>query len=132
MKGKSLKDKLQRNTKQRELVLNAVQARRDHPSADDIYLELLEKSPDISKGTVYRNLRLLSKKGQVRQIELSDKARFDWREEPHYHLRCSKCGTLSDAAIDYDAALDRLLSESSGYLITHHHTVFEGLCPHCR
>lgn len=127
-----MKKKIQRNTKQRELVLKAVQARRDHPSADDIYLELRENSSDISRGTVYRNLNLLSDLGEVQQVEMPDKNRFDWREEPHYHLRCTKCGKLSDASLDYDASLDRALSETSGYLIARHSTIFEGLCPECR
>lgn len=112
--------------------MKAVQAHRDHPSADDIYLELRKESPDISRGTVYRNLRLLSDKGDVTQVELPDKNRFDWREEPHYHLRCTACGKLVDATMAYDAALDSALSEASGYLISHHNTVFEGLCPDCR
>ena len=123
--------KSQRNTRQKELVLKAVQTHRDHPTADQIYLELRESSPDISRGTVYRNLKLLKVNRIIQQVELPDRDRFDWREEPHYHLRCSNCGKLSDAAIGYDPALDRALEEVTGYRITCHSTVFEGLCPDC-
>ena len=52
-----------RNTRQRKIVLEAVQEHHDHPSADQIYLEIRTKDPRISRGTVYRNLNILSEEG---------------------------------------------------------------------
>lgn len=57
----------QRNTKQRKLILEVVQAHQDHPSADQIYAEVRKLDPKISRGTVYRNLNLLADNGEIRQ-----------------------------------------------------------------
>jgi len=123
--------KRQRNTRQRSLVLKAVQAHREHPSADQIYLFVRAQDPRISRGTVYRNLHLLVENGEARHVKMPDTDRFDWRVEPHYHLRCLSCGKVSDVPIPYRAELDRELSEQSGYQISFHCTTFEGLCPDC-
>ena len=122
----------QRSTRQRTLVFRAVQERRDHPSADQIYLEVRERDPKISRGTVYRNLNLLAENGDVRHVRLPGVDRFDWRTEPHYHLLCTGCGKVCDVPVPYRAELDRALSEQTGYAIAFHRTTFEGLCPDCR
>ena len=59
----------QRNSKQRQLVLDAVMARCDHPTADEIYLDVRSKYDRISRGTVYRNLGILAENGNVMNIK---------------------------------------------------------------
>ena len=122
----------QRSTKQRKRVLEAVRSRRDHPSADQIYLSVRAEDPRISRGTVYRNLNLLVEQNELRHVKMPDADRFDWRAEPHYHLLCTKCGKVCDVAVPYRAELDAVLAEQTGYRIAGHRTVFEGLCPDCR
>lgn len=124
--------KVQRSTKQRSLVFRAVQEHKDHPTADQIYLEVRERDPTISRGTVYRNLNLLTKNSQVRHVKMPGVDRFDWRIEPHYHLLCTGCGKVYDVPVPYHAELDKELSERSGFEVTGHSTTFEGLCPDCR
>lgn len=121
----------QRNSRQRELVSDAVMAHQDHPSADQIYLEVRAEEPRISRGTVYRNLNLLAENGEVQHVKMPGVDRFDWRVEPHYHLLCTGCGALIDVSLPYRAELDQAMARETGYRISGHRMTFEGLCPDC-
>ncbi len=122
----------QRHTKQKQLVLDEVRGRCDHPTADEIYLAVRERDDRISRGTVYRNLNQLAANGEILQIGLAPADRFDLRVDRHYHLRCKCCGKVVDAPIEYQEAYDRKLAEMTGFSVQEHHTVFEGICPECR
>lgn len=124
--------KQQRNTKQRKLVLDAVRARFDHPSADQIYLDVRSQDDKISRGTVYRNLNILFQTGEVNQVKLPKSDRFEGRLDKHYHLQCLECGAVWDLPLKYDDDLDKLASDKTGYKIQRHRTTFEGICPECR
>ncbi len=124
--------KQQRSTKQRRMVLEAVRARNDHPSADQLYLDIRAGDPRISRGTVYRNLNLLAANGELRHVKVPGVDRFDWRVEPHYHLLCGRCGRVADIPLPYQKEWDREMAEQTGYEVFCHRTVFEGLCPECR
>lgn len=124
--------KRQRNTRQRQLILDAVRARADHPSADHIYLDVHSIDPRISRGTVYRNLHLLAKNGELLEVPAPQANRFDYRLDFHHHLLCTGCGSVSNAPLLYDEGLDRDVAEQSGYAINRHCTTFEGLCPDCQ
>lgn len=124
--------KQQRNTKQRQLVLEAVQARCDHPSADQIYLDVRAIDDRISRGTVYRNLNILVQQGEVLHVKLSHTDRFEGQLGKHYHLLCTACGLFCDVPLPYQNDLDEQAAEKTGYAIELHRTVFEGLCPNCR
>ena len=78
-----------RNTIQRSLVLNAVNKLQCHATADEVYDEIAKEHPNISKATVYRNLKLLSDMGVIRRMEVPGGAdRFDHRCQEHCHVRC--------------------------------------------
>lgn len=124
--------KQQRNTKQRQLVLDAVRARCDHPSADEIYLDLRTIDNKISRGTVYRNLNVLVQQGEILQVKLPHTDRYESRLDIHYHLICSECGAVRDIPMAYNYEMDRQAAEKTGYSIARHRAVFEGLCPLCR
>ena len=123
--------KTRRNSKQRQLVLEAVKARRDHPTADQIYLDVRARDDKISRGTIYRNLGLLSDEGQISQVRVPAADRYDLRQDRHYHLFCTGCGRVFDAPISYHGEYDALVAEETGFQISRHRTVFEGLCPDC-
>lgn len=124
--------KRQRNTRQRSLVLDAVRARCDHPTAEQIYKDVRESDDKISRSTVYRNLNLLAKNSEIRLFKVSNIERFDLRLDSHYHLMCTKCAALCDLPISYDKELDRQVGEKTGYEVKGHNTIFEGLCPDCQ
>ena len=121
-----------RNTRQRQLVLDAVRAHNDHPTADDIYSDVRERDSKISRGTVYRNLKLLEEDGLVRSIATASSARFDWRTHGHAHVTCRVCGRVDDVMVPaYDAAADELAAKETGFSGLTHSTMFEGICPTC-
>ncbi len=93
-----------RNTRQRQLVLDAVRSRNDHPTADDIYLAVRELDERISRGTVYRNLNLLEETGAICSVKAPGGSRFDWKTDGHAHVVCTECGCIADAALPYDRA----------------------------
>ena len=123
--------KKQRNSKQRQLVLNAVSARCDHPTADQIYLDVRTKDDKISRGTVYRNLGILSDNNQIGHVKVSAADRYDSRLDRHYHLLCTACGRVFDAPLRYHPEYDEWIASETGFQISRHRMVFEGLCPEC-
>ena len=121
-----------RNTKQRQLVLDAVRSRHDHPTADEIYLAVREADEHISRGTVYRNLNLLATEGEIQAVHVKGGDRFDLRCDRHAHVVCRECGKVMDAPLPYDDRLDEKLASDTGYVISSHMTTFLGLCPDCQ
>ena len=124
MKGK-------RTTRQRLQVLEAVRARRDHPTADQIYLDVRQEDGKISRGTVYRNLAELAAQSEITHARLPGADRYDLRQDQHYHLYCTRCGQVVDAPISYRPEDDAAVEQATGFQITRHRLVFEGLCPAC-
>lgn len=121
-----------RNTIQKQLVLDAVSRLANHPTADEVYREVVQHHPSISKATVYRNLSSLSEDGRLRHIRLPDGAdRFDHFLEPHSHISCLQCGGFSDTPIACDTSLDARAEELTGFVHARHELVFYGICPQC-
>ena len=84
---------MKRNTIQRQLVIAAVRFLADHPTADEVYERITMEYPDISKGTVYRNLNSLVESGLLNKVSVPSGAdRFDHMLTKHYHIKCSHCG----------------------------------------
>ena len=123
---------MQRDTRQRRLVLETLRALGNHPSADQVYFQVRESDPRISRGTVYRNLNLLSDNGEVLHIRVPGADRFDHRTDAHYHVICLVCGLVCDADIPYCEQYDPQTATSTGFNIRRHRTVFEGVCPDCQ
>lgn len=125
--------KQQRNTRQRKLVLDAVRARCDHPSAEQIYQDVRAFEPKISRGTVYRNLSILIQNGEILHVKVPKAERFEGhRSDLHYHLFCTGCGAVSDVPLAYCADFDTEAAAQTGYVIKRHRMVFEGLCLSCQ
>lgn len=85
-----------RNSKQRIAVLNELQSRCDHPSAEQIFMKLKAALPSLSLATVYRNLHLLESEGKVISFKENGIEHFDANLSEHYHLTCEKCGGIFD------------------------------------
>ena len=124
--------KKHRNSKQRQIILDAVMTRCDHPTADQIYLDARAKDDKISRGTVYRNLGVLAERGEIQNVKAPAADRFDSRLDRHYHLLCTRCGMVLDAPAPYHAEYDDAVARETGFRISRHRLTFEGLCPACR
>lgn len=124
---------IKRHTIQRQLTLDTVQALMDHPTADEVYENIRLKYPDISKGTVYRNLKDLAETEQIRKISLPNEAdKFDHISKPHYHMRCPKCGELVDINMEYMKELDEKIMQLTGLELEGHEIFFKGICLNCK
>ena len=122
----------QRNTKQRRLIYSEVMSRCDHPTAEEIFQAVRRKDEKISRGTVYRNLNLLSENGEITHVWVPGSDRYDSTLDRHYHIYCEKCGKVADAPFAYDSARDDEIAAKTGFRIERHRTVFQGICPECR
>ena len=120
----------QRYSRQRELIYQTVRASKAHPTAEMVYAALKPEHPNLSLGTVYRNLHLLSHEGKLRRMPFPVE-RFDGMVEPHSHFCCEKCGQVSDVEGNYDSALDAAAQEL-GHRVDRHEIVYYGLCAQCR
>lgn len=122
-----------RNTIQRTLTLHAVNRLKFHPTADEVYQCIIERHPTISRGTVYRNLNLLSEQGEISRVQIPNGAdRFDFNTQQHYHVQCKGCGRVFDVDMPYQAELNKKIRSAHGFIFHGHHIVFSGLCPDCQ
>jgi len=121
-----------KRSKQREAIMAFLKTRKDHPTADTVYQEIRNSIPNISLGTVYRNLSLLSERGEILRLACDGKVdRFDADIHPHYHFICRSCGCVQDIKLPYSQQIDQQASENFDGIITKHSLLFEGLCKDC-
>ena len=97
-----------RYSHQREAIQEIVYGTNDHPTADWIFQKAKAKIPNISMGTVYRNLKQLEDAKLIKSIYDGNIARYDWNKEPHDHLKCKVCGDLIDVQLFDDAIRTRI------------------------
>ena len=120
-----------RYSRQRELIYEAVRASKEHPTAEMVYGWLRPENPNLSLGTVYRNLHQLSDEGALVRMPFPVE-RYDGELTPHSHFRCKTCGRVMDIAHPYDGGLDASAKEAlQGFRVDGHDLVFSGLCPEC-
>lgn len=122
-----------RYSRQRECILEALRKTKRHPSASSIYDEVRQQIPNISLGTVYRNLAELSAGGEILKFDAGDGTeRYDGCAEPHYHMICKACHSVIDIEMDYIAELDQKAAELCGAEIAFHSVLFSGICEKCK
>jgi len=121
-----------RMTKQRKTILSILKDRKDHPTASDLYLEVREKIPQVSLGTVYRNLNVLRDLGEVQELNINNKfKRYDGNPQQHYHFFCQECNRVFDLEGSYQEKLDVIFSEKNPHRIIGHNADFFGTCLDC-
>ena len=119
-------------SRQRECILKNLQSRRDHPTADMVYESVQVEEPNISLGTVYRNLSFLAENGQILKISTGiGPDHFDGFTEAHNHFVCRKCGRVLD--LDY-VAYEKIIADASKNFngeIEGYDLQFYGTCEDC-
>lgn len=86
-----------KNFRKRSAILNYLQNVTNHPSAEMIFSDLKSEIPDLSMGTVYRNLSLFKQQGLVTSVAtVSGVERFDGNTDPHVHFICNNCSAVID------------------------------------
>ncbi len=119
-------------SRQREAIKNYLQGREDHPTADMVYAGIREEFPNISLGTVYRNLSLLTDLGEVLKITTDGADRFDARIAPHYHFVCKQCGRVMDIMIQVEDPAVPVNARWDGGEIEECRMQFYGICNECK
>ena len=121
-----------RYSRQRELIYQTVCATDEHPTAEMVYQWLKPANPNLSLGTVYRNLNLLADEGIIMRMPFPVE-RYDANTEPHTHFRCKKCGGVFDLTLAYDPEVDAAgMAQNPDFQIHSHELIFSGLCPSCK
>jgi len=119
-------------SRQREAICQFLSTRTDHPTAETIYASLRADMPNISLGTVYRNLSLLADTGQIQKLSGSGTSdRFDPNPAPHYHFHCECCGCVEDIPMTSMDSLNQLAQAHIGGKIRSHTLMFHGTCSSC-
>lgn len=120
-------------SRQRELIHKAVMDNNVHPTAEFIYNYLKKDNPQLSLGTVYRNLQQLYEKGEIHRLSLPNQPdRYDGVLAKHYHAICNSCGKVIDINIDKLSDIDELVSRKTGLEIIDHNIIFNTICPMCK
>ncbi len=127
---KTLKAKRLRVTPQRFAVYANLLARTDHPTAEQIRLDLNQDSPQSSQATVYTSLQALRDVGLIREVLLEPGiCRYDANVKPHHHFRCRVCGEIED--IPWDRIQGLAFSPKSGQRVENYEVTVHGVCGQC-
>ncbi|ACB84139.1 Fur family transcriptional regulator [Natranaerobius thermophilus] len=126
------KGKKKRMTKQRKIILNVLKNTKSHPTADWVYDQVREVLPNISLGTVYRNLKVLKEMGEIMELDFgSTYSRFDGNPHNHYHFVCNDCERVYDIDMPTDESLLAKADEVSEHQVQEHRLEFYGTCQEC-
>lgn len=117
-----------RFTPQRQQVYDVLQEKRDHPSAEEVFLRAKHRMPEISMATVYNCLDALVTCGLVKQVNMDRGAtRYCPNMHEHCHFHCDSCGGIHDIELGRDP----LVPIPSGFQPKHFELSIRGLCPQC-
>ena len=122
-----------RYSKKREAILAAIRGTTCHPSAEWVYQTLKPTHPDLSLGTVYRNLVFFQESGDIQSVGVvKGQERFDGVTTPHSHFVCLRCGAVLDLdKIPLHSQLDQDVSRQYGLAVERHELTFYGSCQTC-
>ena len=122
-----------KNSKKRAAILHSLCSVKEHPTAEMLYAALKPEIPELSLGTVYRNLSVLTEEGLVVNVaHVAGQERYDARTEPHAHFVCRECGRVIDVDIpDMIQPMFAQISEETGCVADSYMLSFNGLCSHC-
>lgn len=121
-----------KKSKQRDMIKSFLMGRKDHPTADVIYMNVRQQNPNISLGTVYRNLTLLADIGEIQRLRVGDGVdHFDADTSPHYHFVCTDCGSVIDLEMESIDSINEVAGAHFNGRIAGHVTHFYGTCESC-
>jgi len=122
-----------RNTTQRKVILEELRCSHRHVTASELYRVVRQRIPNISLGTIYRNLDLLHQDGLISKLETAGReTRFDGDLSSHYHLRCRRCGRIEDISDPVSVRVEGRITSVTGWDIGGPQIEFSGSCPDCR
>ena len=121
-----------RFSRQRERIYEYLISAKEHPSAEMIHSDLREEIPDLSLGTVYRNLKLLEELGKIRRVTTHEgNERYDAICQDHVHFVCHSCGTIRDLEGIDSEEIQQGLHLGDEYEVSKLDMILTGTCPNC-
>lgn len=120
-----------RSTRQLAAVWKAVKNETSHPTADQVYEKVRRVMPNISLGTVYRNLQKLVADGKLRVLTLGRTQRFDPTLKHHDHFICEKCGRVYDLLVEGRHEFLPPAVPPRGFTVTSLRLALYGACKDC-
>jgi len=125
-----LKEKNIKPSYQRMKIFEYLNLRKNHPTVDRIFKDLVKEIPTLSKATVYNTLDLFKRSELAKVVTIEDnETRYDSEVSVHGHFKCENCGRIFDFPVDIDAISSDALEN---YSITEKNIYFKGICPGCR
>lgn len=120
-------------SRQRQAILDYLCSTKEHPTAETVYTNVRMNYPNVSLGTVYRNLNLLTEQGEILRLTCGDGSdRFDGNPKPHYHFLCTSCKQVSDLMLEPMNHIDVLAAAGFDGIIKGHTVLFHGICSKCK
>lgn len=121
-----------KRSRQREAIKEFLKTRKDHPTADTIYQNIRKEYPNISLGTVYRNLSLLTELGEIQKLSCgTDSEHYDGETTPHHHFICNKCHAVIDLEMESINHICLIAGQNFDGEIESYVTYFYGTCNKC-
>lgn len=124
-----------KNTRQRGLILDAIEAAEGHLSAEEVWARVRTRDPRVSVATVYRTMKLLSESGLAHARNFGDgQTRYELSlgKDHHDHLICTRCGTIVEFENDRIEQLQDAVARRHGWRVTSHKMELYGLCRACQ
>ncbi|MEE0061509.1 MAG: transcriptional repressor [Acutalibacteraceae bacterium] len=120
-------------SEKREAIYNLIRNTTSHPSAEWVYNQLKPQYPNISLGTVYRNMAMFAEQGLIMSVgTVNGRERFDANTTPHAHFICNKCSAVIDLDyMQYNKELDESVLLNTGHSVEKHAMFFYGICRKC-
>jgi len=124
-----LKEKNIKPSYQRIKILEYLVLKKNHPTVDEIFKDLVKEMPTLSRATVYNTLDLFKRSELARVVTIEDnETRYDAEVSVHGHFKCENCGTIFDFPVDEKALYSDALKD---FMITEKNVYFKGICPKC-
>lgn len=124
---------IRKHSRQRDSIKQLLMNRTDHPTADTIYTCVRKEYPNISLGTVYRNLTLLTELGEISKISTGDGAdHFDANTQRHHHFICTRCQAIHDLQMENIDSVMEVASRHCPGQIDTYRINFYGICEDCQ
>ena len=119
--------------RKRDAILAYLRSSTEHPSAETVYAALKAQIPDLSLGTVYRNLALFKEQGLIVSLgSVNGVERYDGNVDPHVHFVCQSCGTVHDLhGMHVPEELNAAAAREANAAVDHCHLTFHGRCQTC-
>jgi Fur family peroxide stress response transcriptional regulator len=123
---------IKKHSRKREAVLEKIRSTTSHPSAVWVYEELRKDIPDLSLGTVYRNISVFKDEGLIVSVGVvNGQERFDGNISEHTHFICVDCGDVLDVDAELDQSCTAKIEAEHGVDVLFRQLTFYGRCSRC-